>query len=668
MASDKNLQQIDSRKQQPTFRSRWQRLFYVDDTIMDETFSLGDRELNNPDLSLQDRMEPEESPEDQEKRRNQSGEIGEGVQQPEGNKRQDGKRHRPYRRALTVQQKRDEGQQATAGNGNQEEKADHGRGQGGQEIALSLADNLARLKRRFNVPPNKDLIIREFEIPLQPPVPAFIAFIEGIADRTTINNYILEPLMLLANLNQQHSGNQESPRGIIKRRLLPSNQLEEKHSLDDVVVGLNAGSSALFIDLAASAFLIETKGWEHRGVEKPFTEQVVRGPMDAFNENIRTNTALIRRRLKTDRLITEIFKVGHLSNTDIAVMYVEGLTNEKLVAEVIRRIQAINTDFITESGMLEHFIEDAPFGLFPSTFPTERPDRVAAGISEGKVAIIVDGNPFVIIVPAGFFLFLHAAEDYYLRWPFGTLLRLIRTIGMFIAMLLPAAYVAITNYHQEMLPTDLVYSIASSRETVPFPVVIEVLLLEFSFELIREAGIRLPQPFGATIGIVGALILGQAAVQAGIVSPILVIVIAVTGLGSFAMANFYLSFSVRVVRFGFTALAAMFGFFGVGVGLFILDLYLCSLKSFGMPMMAPVAPYRPPSKDIIFSPPKYLQDNRPQLNRVQDEQRQTRFSRKWDPVTEEVMQQEQKYRTDQQTGNTRTTRDEYQKDGDQDGN
>jgi spore germination protein KA len=312
-------------------------------------------------------------------------------------------------------------------------------------------------------------------------------------------------------------------------------------------------------------------------------------------------------------------------------LYINGIVNPKLLKEVKRRLNTIKIDYVQDSGILQQLLEDNPYAMISGILSTERPDRVAAYMAEGHVVIILDGSPFALIIPVVFWGLLHSPEDYYLFWQFAVLLRWVRLMAFAVALLIPAVYIAITNFHPEMIPTDLLYAIAASREKVPFPVVVEVLLMEISFELIREAGIRIPSVIGPTIGIVGALILGQAAVTATIVSPILVIVVAITGLGSFAIPNYSLSFSLRILRFGFIALGAMFGFYGIGVGLFVMVMQLCGQKTFGVPFMSPVAPFRPTSGDVVTRYPYYMMNEKPGYLRLLEQKRQEPIVRSWAP-------------------------------------
>lgn len=507
---------------------------------------------------------------------------------------------------------------------------------GSDEIYSDLQLNLAKLKIRFSIPPNKDVIIREFTIQLEPSIKGAVVYMEGLAARETINSQILIPLMLLSNLDKK--GRNLDPLSIVLERLLPGNQVEEKDSFRDLEDGIMSGTTLVLVDGAPAGLLVETKGWEHRTVSRPTMENVVRGPQDAFVEHLRVNTALLRRRLRSDTLITEMLKVGHLSNTDCALVYLRDLANPKLVQEVRRRIQSIDTDYITDSGTLEQFIQDPKAMIFPDQLATERPDRVAAGLAEGQVGVMVDGDPFVLLMPVTFWALMHTAEDAYIRSPFATLLRSVRIMAIFLNLLLPGFYIAVVNYHPEMIPTDLLMSIAAARETIPFPGIWEIVIMQLSFELIREAGIRIPTIIGPTLGIVGALILGQAAVAANIISPLLVIVVAVTGLGSFAIPNYALSLALRTLSFVFLALGGVLGLYGLAIGVYILIVYVCTQKSFGIPIMSPVSPYRPPSGDVVLRKPVWLQEKRPRFLRSVRPTRQPELSRGWDPATVEFQE------------------------------
>ncbi len=497
------------------------------------------------------------------------------------------------------------------------------------KISVSLADNIRYMKKSYNMPTNSDIILREFDVTIKNNThSAFILFFDGLTDRNIINEFIMQPLMLLSNMDIK--SNTKDLSKYIKNSLLPQNQLEEATTFSEVIDGVNFGSCALFVEGIDIAFVADVKGWAHRGVERPDTEIVIRGPQEGFTEGIRTNTALIRKILKDEHLIAENISIGKKSKTPCALMYIKDLTNESLVNEVRRRLKSIKTEYLTDSGELEQFLEDNTFMTAPQIIATERPDRVASMLAEGKAAVIVNGSPFVLVMPASLVTLVHTAEDSYLRFPYGNFLRFVRTLGLMTALLLPGLYLAITNYHQEMIPTDLLFSIAASREKVPFPSIVEILMMELSFELIREAGIRIPGPIGPTLGIIGALILGQAAVAASIVSPILIIIVAVTGIGSFSIPNFSLALGFRILRFGYIILGGLAGFLGISFGIFVHGLMLVNAKSFGVPYLVPFAPKTLGGlADTITRSPVWQQEKRPDFLNTQDDSRQPQISRGW---------------------------------------
>lgn len=497
------------------------------------------------------------------------------------------------------------------------------------EISKDLSVNLQIMKKTYNVPTNGDIVIREFDIVVKKKViPAFMIFIDGMTDRNVINMGILQPLMLLSNLDIK--GEDKDIAQYIKDNIMPHNQVKEAITYNDVIDEVNFGGCGIFVDGLVVAFTADVKGWEHRTVGRPNTELVIRGPQEGFVENIRANTALIRKILKDEDLIVENLKVGKRSKTPCCMMYIKDIANDELVKEVRRRIENINIDFLIDSGELEQYLEDSTFLPAPQIVATERPDRAAGMLVEGKVAVIVHGSPFALVMPTTNNDLIKSTEDAYVRFPYSNLFRLIRIIGVFASLLLPGVYVAITNFHQEMIPTDLLFAISASRERVPFPSVIEILVMEIAFELIREAGIRIPGPIGPTLGIIGALILGQAAVAANIVSPILIIVVAVTGIGSFAVPSFSLAIAFRILRFGYILLAALAGFLGITTGIFLQGIWLVSAKSFGVPYMAPFAPRTSGGlADSFIRSPIWKQETRPDYVNPKDTRRQPRISREW---------------------------------------
>jgi len=494
-------------------------------------------------------------------------------------------------------------------------------------ISTDINENQSMLESIYQLPLNKDVVIRSITISDQPKIKVLIVFMDGLIDKKIINMTLLEPLMFMKNSKEHMQG--EEFISFVMEECLPSGQASRVGSFREVQQAINTGDAVVFFDGAGEAVTVETKGYEHRSIGNPTTEQSVRGSQNAFTEVLRVNTALIRTMLHASDLVTEMIPIGARGHSNCAVMYIKSIANEELVEEVKRRVSSISTDIITDSGILEHFIEDFPRNPFPQTLSTERPDRVAIHLSEGRVAIFIDGSPFGHILPISFFTLMHSSDDFSLNLYYTNMLRLVRWFGTLLSLLMPGLYLAISTFHQEAIPTELLLSIAAARAQVPFPTVVEILFMEFSFELIREGGLRIPGILGSTIGIVGALILGQTAVTAKIVSPIMVIVIALTGLASYSIPDYRLASAFRLFRFVFVLLAMFMGLIGVACGFLLFIAMLCSLKSFGMPYLAPLAPRTVNGGDTIFRSPSYYQKRRPDALNTKDEIRQKSTSRTW---------------------------------------
>lgn len=392
---------------------------------------------------------------------------------------------------------------------------------------------------------------------------------------------------------------------------------------------LMLGNCALFVDTLNFAFDIEVKGFKQRSVDKPENEVVVKGPHEAFVENIRTNTSLIRRIVNNENLIIENLEVGKITKTKCAVCYMKNITNSDLVNEVKYRLNNLEVDSLLSAGELEQLIVDSNALGIPQMLATERPDKATKYLLKGRVVVIVNGTPYGIIMPAILIDFLTSPEDTNLKVNFANFLRGLRFLAAFITLLLPGLYVAITSFHQEILPTGLLYSILASRENVPFPIILEILLMEISFELIREAVLRVPSAIGSTIGIVGALVIGDAAVSAGIVSPVLIIVIAITGIASFAIPDYSFGFHLRYFRFIFILLGFMAGFLGIALGLFVYISLVCSLRSFGVSYTTPFAPATNSKGNGYLLPPIWKREYRPSFIASKREKDQEKYSMKW---------------------------------------
>ncbi len=490
-----------------------------------------------------------------------------------------------------------------------------------RDISVSLAENILIIRRLFRLPYNNDVVIREISIPANPPRKAMLVFAKGLVDNKDITSSVLIPLFAVKELSGDIIN-------FLITNHLSSDQAMPTKDYKMVVKGINDGDTALFVDGADEAILVFTKGFEHRAIGRPMIEQTVRGSQSAFTETLRTNITLVRLALRSRDLVTEMITLGKRSQIDCAVMYLESVANPDLVAEVKRRLSNISTDHIA-AGMLEQLIEDHPGIPLPQILSTERPDRVSSHLAEGRISILLDGDPFALVVPISLFTLYHSPEDFVLKMPSGTFMRLLRFTASFVAGIFPALYIAISYYHVEALPTDLILAVAGARERIPFPAFVEVIFMELSFEFIREAGTRIPGMLGETLGIVGAIILGQAVVAANLVSPVTVVIVAITAIAAFAIPDFRMGMAVRQVRFLYLLAAMMLGLVGVGSLLFVLTVVICSMKSFGVPFLSPVAPKTVPGLDVVFHGPAYRQEERPDELNTLDQGRQPSISRKW---------------------------------------
>lgn len=439
-----------------------------------------------------------------------------------------------------------------------------------------------------------------------------IVYFDGLCDTKTLDEVFLKPFMYEGIPNG--FGEEHLFSDMLKQQLVAFAQVKTAVKMKDIINFILAANVIILVNGETKALIADLKGFSTRAIQESSTEVSIRGPKDSFTESFQTNTMLLRRRIKNSKLKIESLKIGELSNTDVAITYIEGIAQESILNEVRTRLKNIQIDGVLESGYIEEFIEDNPFSLFPQVQNTERPDIVIANLLEGKIGIIVDNTPFVLIVPMTFWAGMQAVEDYYERFIYTSFIRFIRYILFVTVIFLPALYVAFTTYHPKLIPTNLLISIAAAREGIPFPAFIEALLMEFMFEGLREAGIRLPKSIGSAVSIVGALVIGQAAVQAGIVSAPMVIVVAATGIASFAVPRYNLGTAVRLIRFLMLILAGFLGFFGIAVGFIALTIHLVNLRSFGVPYFAPVAPQIfSHLNDVFFRAPRWAFKYRPKL-------------------------------------------------------
>ncbi|MCL6572461.1 MAG: spore germination protein [Bacillus sp. (in: Bacteria)] len=443
-----------------------------------------------------------------------------------------------------------------------------------------------------------------------------IVFFESLTDQQRIQNEIIQPI--------------EKKREGTLDNVITSLEITKKSDLGEVLHALIQGKCVLLFEGTIEVYVVDVTAVYKRSIMEPENEGVIRGAHDGFIEHLMTNLYLVRKRLMNPNLVVRYYQVGKATNTKLALLYMQDLANPDLIKEVDHRISSISMDTIFSPGFITELIEDNPFSLFPQILFTERPDRVVANLMEGRVAILSDGDPSALILPVTFFSFYQSPDDYHRKWMVGSSIRLLRLTSFIIASLIPALYIAIIGFHPEILPENLVYSVKSSIDRVPFPPIVEALIMQLTLEVLREAGVRLPSRVGQTIGIVGGLVIGESVVRAGLISYPMVIVVALTAISSFVAPSNEISLTTRILGFPLMILSSMFGLIGIMFGILFILIHLCKLESFGTAYFAPVMPLRMKDlKDTFIRFPIWSLNQRPhdphpkRLN-------QERNSREWE--------------------------------------
>ncbi|MGP4042149.1 spore germination protein [Gracilibacillus sp. D59] len=453
-----------------------------------------------------------------------------------------------------------------------------------RKVKQQLEDNRSTLKRIFKN--SIDIQFRDLQLQDQQNIRAFICYTEGLVREKYIHNNVMEPLQGI-NFNEIEM-NANSFISYMESNLIRASSVDKTSNLDEAIEKILRGQTAIFIDGFDSALLVSTKGFEARAVEEPDTESSVRGSREGFNEVIQTNTSMLRRKINNPHLVFEEFIIGGNTKTKVRIGYIDGIAREEIVKEVRKRLNSIETDVVLETGYLEQYIEDHPKSIVQTIGNSEKPDKVAGKLLEGRVAILCDGTPFVLTVPFLFIETLQVPEDYYSKPQAKSLIRLFRVIALFLTVFTPAVFVAVGTFHHEMVPSLLLTTMAAAEERVPFPILLEALIMSVIFELLREAGVRMPRPIGSAVSIVGALVIGESAVQAGLVGAPMVIVVALTAISGFVVTA--INNTVLLIRFFLLILAGILGFYGLLMGTLFIVAHVCSLRSFGVPYLTPFAP------------------------------------------------------------------------------
>ena len=459
----------------------------------------------------------------------------------------------------------------------------------------SLDNNIKTIRKILG--DSADLIVRNSSIGMIEHKFAMI-YIKGLVNEDQVNNSILRVL----ELNKKEI--KSDLFSTVYEEMIALTEINKSNEINGIIKTILEGDTALLLNECDQAILLGTSGGEFRGISEPESEAVIRGSRSGFVENLKFNLALLRREIKDPNLRINIMEVGKSSNQKVAICHIEGHSKPEIVDEVVRRLKTIKVDFAPDSGFIEQWIEDSNLSPFPQILDTERPDRVAYNLLKGKIGIIIEGSPFALLMPITLGDSLKSIEDYNQRWLVSSLLRLLRLLSFYMTIFLPALYVALVSYHPELIPSQLLFTIAASREGVPFPSLIEALVIVIFYEILLEAGTRLPRRIGQTIGIVGGIVIGEIAVQAGIVTPLMVIVISLTAISAFTLPNYSLSIGLRIIRFGTIFAATIFGLYGIILVFIMIHIHFVNLKSIGIPYSAPFAPnYLWDLKNVLIRAP-----------------------------------------------------------------
>ncbi|WP_164545628.1 spore germination protein [Paenibacillus albus] len=453
-----------------------------------------------------------------------------------------------------------------------------------QELSSNMRENERLLKVIFKN--CSDVVIRVLPNPREEEI--LIVYVDGLVDtkqlEQTMNQLLMSAENTLASNKEVSLGN------LIRNHLVLFGQTKNANKVEDLINGVLKANIAIIMSGEGTALLVDASGFEKRSIEESKTENVISGPRDSFTETLRTNTSLLRRRIPSSQLKMESFTVGKLTQTDVVLVYIEGVAPDALVENVRQRLQGVQLKGILDSSYIEEYIQDSPWSPFPQIQKTDRPDTTAASLMEGRVAIIANCTPCVLILPITFWTGMQSADDHYERFDFVVARKAVRYIMMMVSLIFPALYVALTAYNPELLPGSLYQSIATAREKSPFPTVIEVVIMDFIFEGLQEAGIRMPSQLGPIVSIVGALVVGEAAVKANIISAPIVIVVALTGIAAYGIPRYGFSIPLRLLRFFLVVLAGIYGLYGLSLGLIAILIHLVTLESFGVRYLMPVAP------------------------------------------------------------------------------
>lgn len=488
-------------------------------------------------------------------------------------------------------------------------------------LSVDVDTNLKNLKEELQ--DCVDLIVREIDIGKFNKRKVAITHLQGISNVDLISQHVVNPILHkwknenIDELSDSYFWDE------LKDNTFRVSQVSHEDDWNKIILAVLSGDTAIFIDKLEKVLIIDTRGGQFRSVVESTLQTIIRGPKDSFSESIATNMSLLRYRIRNPLLKMEMKKVGDVTNTNVVITYIDGKVDKNILNSIKQKIEQIKIDGVLESIYIESLVESKPYSPFPTMLDTERPDVVAANLLEGRIGILVDGSPIGLVFPATLPMFFQTPDDYYQRYLVGTFLRMLRYVAFFMTVLVSAMFLALITHHQSMIPTPLLVSLASQRESVPFPAIVELLMMEIAFEFIREASIRSPRVLSTTVAIVGALVIGQAVVQAGFISTSMIIIVAITGISSFSLPYYSIANSARLLRYLFIISAGIAGLYGVALMFLFWLVHLNTIDSFGVPYLTPLAPFSlKDQEDIILSMPRKLlktstESQIPQVSRFQ---------------------------------------------------
>lgn len=466
-------------------------------------------------------------------------------------------------------------------------------------ISRSIKDNRKYVESFFSN--CFDIVIREVSLSDQKKKKALIVYLDGLSEKKLIEDFLISKLT--SEISLDNASRNEIP--LLQCAFgIKDNQVHDY--IEQSIKAVLSGNTVFFVDGLEKSFEVNLNTPPGRPINEPNNEVVIRGPREGFTESLLNNVNLIRKKIKNPNLKAEKYIIGKETSTNIVICYLSNVTDKKIVDELKQRLENIDLESVLDSNFIEEFISDAPLSIFPLVFRTEKPDIAAAKILDGRIIIIVDGSPIVLSVPALFTEFIQSSEDYYIRFSSSTLNRYIRYISLFITITLPSIYVALTTFHQELIPTKLLISIINARAGVPFPAIWECFFMLTIFEIMREAGVRMPRALGQAISIVGGFVLGDAAVKAGLIGTPMVVIVSLTAITKFTVSSIELELPLVYVRILFLLLSGFLGLTGLIFGFLLVGMRLVSIRSFGIPYMFPICPFNMASQeDLLIRAPTW---------------------------------------------------------------